>query len=331
METQEKKKRTKQVFNSHQEVAHIWASQSQEHGRANNIFFEGKIIYSYGKHFPVAKIYPDNHLCLFTYDDYSVSTNKHKSIIGSAIPKGYRIIYCLNPDGISHHENKDSYVREIKSLYESWKNARERSWYYFKEQQQIIFDLNDYCRFFEIGKPLENYQNYIISKEKAREKDNYYREKREERERVKEEEKQRLKEKILPWIEILEKDWINHDTNMKTVAIGYGFGGRDNKSIFHTFKHPEMMERGTIRYFGFTETKLRVTKDGKKVETSMGAKVPYQAAKRLFEVYWNNRNITGEKVGHFIVHEKMDDSLVIGCHRINKTEIIRFADSQNWI
>jgi len=65
----------KKVFKS-DEVAHIWASQSQSEGRnsARNIYFEGTTIYSYGSHFPLARFV--NGRVLVTNRSYSVTTSK---------------------------------------------------------------------------------------------------------------------------------------------------------------------------------------------------------------------------------------------------------------
>jgi hypothetical protein len=92
------------VFSSNNEAAHIWASQSQASGRAGNVFFENDIIYSYGRHFPVAKFGDDGVTVLFTNRGYSNSTGKHKSLIRGAIPCDYRVIYCDDPTrGVEHN------------------------------------------------------------------------------------------------------------------------------------------------------------------------------------------------------------------------------------
>lgn len=94
----------KKVFSSHNEVAHIWASQSQYEGRAGNIFFEDGVIYSYGYHFPVARFAPEyGNIVLFTNRGYSSSTGKHKSLIRGAIPSTYQVIYCDDPKRSADH------------------------------------------------------------------------------------------------------------------------------------------------------------------------------------------------------------------------------------
>jgi hypothetical protein len=98
----------KKVFSSHNEVAHIWASQSQYEGRAGNIFFEDGVIYSYGYHFPVARFAPEyGNIVLFTNKGYSSSTGKHKSLIRGSIPSTYQVIYCDDPKrSIDHNLDK---------------------------------------------------------------------------------------------------------------------------------------------------------------------------------------------------------------------------------
>ena len=94
----------KKVFSSHNEAAHIWASQSQNEGRAGNIFFENGVIYSYGRHFPVARFAPEyGDIALFTSRGYSSSTGKHKGIIRAAIPDSYQVIYCDDPSRPPSH------------------------------------------------------------------------------------------------------------------------------------------------------------------------------------------------------------------------------------
>jgi hypothetical protein len=94
----------KKVFSSHNEAAHIWASQSQYEGRAGNIFFEDGVIYSYGYHFPVARFAPEfGDVVLFTSRGYSSSTGKHKTLIRAAIPGGFNVVYCDDPKRSADH------------------------------------------------------------------------------------------------------------------------------------------------------------------------------------------------------------------------------------
>lgn len=78
----------KTVFSSTSEVCHIFAQQSQAEGRAGNVFFQGDTIYSYGRHFAIAKFetLPSGaQVVLITTRKYSVSTSKHTSEVRHAV------------------------------------------------------------------------------------------------------------------------------------------------------------------------------------------------------------------------------------------------------
>ena len=85
----------KNVF-TNRELPHIWAHQSQESGRAHNMFFDRGTIYSYGWHFPMARHVVDKFggkCVLFTTEDYSNTTARHKSITRRAIPAGVPVFH----------------------------------------------------------------------------------------------------------------------------------------------------------------------------------------------------------------------------------------------
>lgn len=98
---------------NHDEVCHFWANEVQSEGAACNMFFENKTLYSYGRHFAIAKHYPNN-LILFTDRVYSVSTSKHISKARYAIPMGRNVIYCYNPESPNDKGNLTSAISEIE-------------------------------------------------------------------------------------------------------------------------------------------------------------------------------------------------------------------------
>lgn len=77
---------------SHSDVAHEFANKTGNKTTGSNVFYEqhGQFwtIYSYGHHFAIATLLPGKQhgfTALFTEQDYSNSTAKHKSIVRSAI------------------------------------------------------------------------------------------------------------------------------------------------------------------------------------------------------------------------------------------------------
>jgi len=69
----------KKIFNSIANVIDVWYNEGQKEGKSGNVFFEDKIIYSYGKHYPLACIYNDFYLV--NSERYSNTTAKHKTWI----------------------------------------------------------------------------------------------------------------------------------------------------------------------------------------------------------------------------------------------------------
>jgi autotransporter translocation and assembly factor TamB len=61
---------------------------------------------------------------------------------------------------------------------------------------------------------------------------------------------------------------------------------------------------------------LRVSRDGKLVETTKGAKVNIEAALRLLAKLRSNTDVKGEKIDGFTVIESTLDHVKIGCHTI---------------
>lgn len=73
---------------NNKELAHSWAHQTQRRGTGSSFFYEGPTIYSYGHHFPIARIITRKTagpVVLFTTHGYSVTTTRHKSLALSAV------------------------------------------------------------------------------------------------------------------------------------------------------------------------------------------------------------------------------------------------------
>lgn len=93
------------------EVFHYWANQVQTEGRAASVFFDGAKVYSYGRHFCIARILPSG-VVAFTERAYSITTSKHKSEARNAA-RGRTLVYCRDP-GDSARENVNHARREIR-------------------------------------------------------------------------------------------------------------------------------------------------------------------------------------------------------------------------
>ncbi len=109
--------RQKHCFRDHDECAHIWAQQKQEEGwtSGRKMFFEGKSIYSYGHHFEIAR-FIDAKTVLFTTRGYSPTTSKHKWAVRQSLAKSLKVyeIYSLS----DHNANVDGKLDEFKNRIE---------------------------------------------------------------------------------------------------------------------------------------------------------------------------------------------------------------------
>lgn len=82
------------------EVAHAWAHQSRRVKRADRLYYEGLTIYSYGRHYPLARLCESEPGAVGSYvetgrvagvyvllasERWSVSTSNHSRVVASAV------------------------------------------------------------------------------------------------------------------------------------------------------------------------------------------------------------------------------------------------------
>ncbi len=135
------------VLRNHSEVAHYWANQLQSEGKANNMFFEGKSIYSYGTHFEIAR-FVSPEVVFYNASSYSVSTSKHQSIVRSAIP-AYCKVFSVSSFN-DHLANVKSYLEQIHELRMKATRARVYKDFYLRECKDTILILRDYLDMFKV-------------------------------------------------------------------------------------------------------------------------------------------------------------------------------------
>jgi hypothetical protein len=63
------------------ELAHAWAHQVKSSGKGSNFFYEGASLYSYGRHFEVARIVEidGTTVAIMNPDRYSMTTGRHQT------------------------------------------------------------------------------------------------------------------------------------------------------------------------------------------------------------------------------------------------------------
>lgn len=71
----------------HSECAEAWRDQTGKHQNVGSVYYRGDTIYSYGRHFPMARLVPVAGVVVVfvTTDGYSGSTSAHLSVVREAV------------------------------------------------------------------------------------------------------------------------------------------------------------------------------------------------------------------------------------------------------
>lgn len=112
-------------------IAHAWAHQTGNYSNTRgSYYYNGLSIYSYGKHFEIARIIQQTPLIImFTTQSHSATTNRHIHATRAAIPHDATVFNVDTIHGFQPHENIvkrniDNYVRSVESWVEIVKGAR---------------------------------------------------------------------------------------------------------------------------------------------------------------------------------------------------------------
>jgi len=164
----------KQVFSS-EEVAHVWARQSQESGRdtGSRIYFNGPTLYSYGSHYKVGCIHPTTGIVLLNDSSNSQTTNKHRRYAQSAASHK-PCIYVSSPFTERELEydkkncilsNAVSFIDEIKELVAKQTKAKKVD--YLPQLENQLRQLVNFLDRFEGYSELLDWQLVWVNKYKS--------------------------------------------------------------------------------------------------------------------------------------------------------------------
>jgi hypothetical protein len=281
----------KTVFSNHSEVCHIWANNRDLNaiGRASNIFFEGDKIYSYGRHFILAKkfIYEGRVITFLNTKSYSNSTSKHQNHLRQAVNG---LTFSINfPNNSNFEIGHLGQVRrdleeEIKSLIKKQLRARSNDYYIeaVNAKASLITRLNE-C-FPDIVAPINLFE--IEGYRKSSLYAANLRNNKEEREQAKKAKKAEKEKEYL-------SQWLNGTWN----------GQLYNLPIYLRF-------------------------NGDYIETSHGAKVPLKESLILLNDIREGKDCKGIKIGNYTVIETTLDYIKIGCHVISWNVINEFFNDK---
>jgi hypothetical protein len=135
------------------EIAHLWAHQRQSSARnkQGNFYFHGDTIYSYGSHFPIAKIvtHDGRTAVLMTTRRYSNTTAKHLHQVRGAITH-MRVFHVYSPRE-PHEEVLKDYQSRITSGIETTLKAKANKLAELSGVVNLVREANEYSQFFRLG------------------------------------------------------------------------------------------------------------------------------------------------------------------------------------
>lgn len=317
----------KKVFPT-DEVAHIWARQSQDEGRnsASNVYFHGTKIYSYGGHFCMGNIIkPDNSIggetgiVLFTTRTYSNTTAKHLSKARYAV-NHFEIVGVPYPERTSEiegiNDNLLQWTVEIDNIFKVLNNTRKKEQTKIRARAELDCIVRNAARFFELVKfdvnkrmKLNSYEGtrkeFLIWFNAAKESRTITDVENDLKKLTKQLEKAATKKQVQSLA-----DWLNISYNeAKKLPID---------SVYLR-----------VSISNFWNEKEKAYTDAPCVETSKGARVSLNAAKILFKMIQSGQDVKGYDIDGYTVIS-LNGKLKIGCHDIERDEINRFAKSQGW-
>lgn len=149
-------------MSDHNSVAHAWANQTGRARKGFNMFYDGRTLYSYGSHFPIARITDvqlsdGRGVILFTSKGYSVSTAKHKSITRRAIDYSrfavfeVELVNASTPE--AHLANYEALIGRARESLQKAKRARVYASMHTDDALNAIGDANAYSAVFGLDMP----------------------------------------------------------------------------------------------------------------------------------------------------------------------------------
>lgn len=337
-------KRIREVYSTN-EIPHLWAHQLTPNGVSHarnpqgNFYYNGDTIYSYGGHFPIARLLRKNKksepYVLITTRTYSSTTSGHVSSVHHAVK--HLKVFWVHDINLPEESFKDR-QQDLKSLLKQARETRSvvRAMNCLKAIEDTVRDINDWRQFMKRRsrvtvpaeveemrtKLLPRYQKHQDRVEKARQAKQEARRlqyERWEREH-KEEEAERQR-----WSTLTPEQ---QDAEFATKLIQWETGEISTRLL------PDRMHRTPY---------LRVRREHTSnaiVETTLGALVPLPDVARIWEkikqvlqtgMAWKATGDDTLKVGHYYVNTiQADGSLSIGCHQFTAEAILRFAAKLGW-
>ena len=288
------------------ELTHVWANQTQSHGKGSNMFFEYDSIYSYGYHFKLAQhvTNKDGKKCvLFNDRGYSNTTSKHQSLVWRSIPANvefYKVRSFFNDiDAAStaHKDNLINYLEYAEQAKDKAIKASKLKMGYLQQVKNSVDVFEKYCNFFGLDN-LDKFNpilgNGLSIKERF--------------------------ELINSWVWGFEnskelKQWqIKQEENKKKAEQKAIEKAKESIEAFRQFKISSI-------YANLGHYLLRYNEETQMIETSGGVKMHGLIFIKAYNRLINGDLQKGQHVGDFTYNGIENEIVSVGCHKIPMTEI----------
>lgn len=290
---------------NNKQVSHLWASQNKDAARGSNFYFEGRTIFSYGPHFPIAtftekSMADGSRVVLFTHRSYSMTTHKHVALARAALcGLNVHVFTVERPtDGYesNHRHNLQDYRARFDIAVANASKARtaERRVRFMDEARQLEAEANAYAEVFNC--PVDEFPQ--------------------------------VSPDLLEQVRKDAKD-AKAAAERKAKAAAERRAKEYAEAADAWRNRTEDAQHSLWQYHEFP-TLLRISADGETVETSRGAEVSKQAARRAWSLCNAARgqsfDYNGPQIGAFTLREVRENGdMVIGCHTLKFAELERCA------
>lgn len=331
----------KHVFTDCNKIAHLWAYQQQDSARnTGNYYFNGRTIYSYGSHFPIATISSvDNNVVFFTRKSYSNTTSKHIHTTYRSI-NHKNIIYVDSPRDFKVYSDEfwielTNYSKLIYECLKSSKKPRIRPQTierYLVDAESHKAEALKFLNVFGLNfDTLENKErlSYKRNKEGVSIQKLWFKK------------GAILKADFEDIKRLFTSSYVENagalidaknEADKKAEAQQKAKQNKiRKKAIAENKKRLEQWKKGEdVNTYYLNEFPIELREKGEYIETSHGADVKTADAKLLYLALKRGSDVLGKEIGRYTVIENTNEHIKIGCHVISKKVVNEFAQSMQW-
>lgn len=295
------------------EVAHVWAHQGAKRKAIGNVFFEGASIFSYGRHFEMGRLVTRNGrtVALLATNTYSSSTANHKGYTHQAtshmtqfhVPQDANGRLDLKP-GVMFKAYKPRLIETLKKA----RRARVNKADLLVDARKIVTEANEFAEFFGLSSRLEMPADIDAAIAEAKEAE------------------KRVEARANAAARKRERERLAEEQKAREEAM----------AVLERWKQGE---RVIVPRVYQLPVALRISPDGKAVETSQGVTVPVEHARRAYRIGKRLRerhetyqaNGHSVKVGHYRIDQMNEEGeIVAGCHRFKWADVEGLAKVAGW-